>query len=65
MTLDEYRKEKGLTYNDIAAAIGLGNPMTVMRYCKGQRIPKPDMMKKIYDFSGGAVAPSDYYDFPS
>ena len=54
MTLEEYRKEKGLSYYNFGLELGIKgvqNPGTsVQRWCltaKVKRFPDPEMVKKI------------------
>ena len=36
--------------------------VSVGRYLAGQRIPNPEVMARIKDWSSGAVMPNDFYD---
>lgn len=48
-----------------AAARQLGTTQQCLaRACDGQRIPRKDLMQRIYDWSDGMVQPNDFYDLP-
>ena len=42
----KYRKQAGLTQKELAAALGIA-PQNISVYETGQRIPKPDTLKRI------------------
>lgn len=33
----------------------------INKYCLGQRIPRPDVMRKIFAATNGAVTPNDFF----
>ncbi|RVT95222.1 XRE family transcriptional regulator [Rhodovarius crocodyli] len=64
MTLDEYRAREGLSYEALAERLGFAGPnaaRTVHRYAGGERIPRPDAMRRIMEATGGKVTPTDFY----
>lgn len=63
MKLGDWRREKGLTQQDVADAIECVLP-TVARYEAGSRVPEQDAMRRIFVFTRGAVRPDDFYDLP-
>ena len=66
MTLKEWIKQNGLSYNKAATKIGIKNknPATnLQRYSTGQRIPHKKVMEKIYFATNKKVQPNDFYDF--
>ena len=69
MTLEEYRKDKGLSYYNFGLELGImgvQNPGTsVQRWCltsKIKRFPDPQMVKKIIDVTKGKVKIGDLYE---
>ncbi len=63
MILDVYLKKEGISRKDFAAYVG-ENPENVSRYCLGSRIPRPEVMRKIYVATRGLVTPNDFYGLP-
>lgn len=61
MTLSEYLERHGLTYAAFADQIGVGSGAVVHRYANGVRMPRPKIMKRIVEESGGEVQPGDFY----
>ena len=69
MKLEEWRKEKKLSYYNMGIAlniIGVQNPGTsVQRWCltaKIKRFPDPEMVKKIIDLTKSKVNYKDLYE---
>jgi len=69
MTLEEYRKEKGLSYYNFGLERGIRrvqNPGTsVQRWCltrKVKRFPDPEMVKKILEVTNNKVSIKDLYE---
>ena len=69
MTLEEYRKEKKLSYYNLGlelGIIGVQNPGTsVQRWCltaKVKRFPDPKMVAKILEVTENKVTIKDLYD---
>ena len=60
MDLRTFRLAERLTLREIAERIGVAHPRTVHRYETG-RIPKPDVMARIVQATGGKVRPEDFY----
>lgn len=46
---------------ELGRAIGVGQA-AVNRYIRGERIPRPDVMRRIVETTNGAVGPADFYD---
>lgn len=63
MKLQNYLALNAVKQKDFAARIG-ENQTCVNRYCLGQRIPRPDVMRKIFCETNGAVTPNDFFDLP-
>ena len=69
MKLEEWRKEKNLSYYNMGTAlgiIGVQNPGTsVQRWCltsKIKRFPDPSMVKKILEITKNKVNYKDLYE---
>jgi len=69
MKLEEWRKEKNLSYYNMGTALGIvgvQNPGTsVQRWCltaKIKRFPDPEMVKKIIDLTKSKVKYKDLYE---
>jgi hypothetical protein len=69
MTLEQYRKDKGLSYYNLGlelGIVGVQNPGTsVQRWCltsKIKRFPDPQMVKKIVDLTKSKVTIKDLYE---
>lgn len=50
---------------EFARLIGVGSRMAVLRYRRGERIPRPDVMRRIVEVTQGQVGPADFYGLPS
>lgn len=64
MKLETYLAQVAVKQKDFAEEIGDG-PHNINRYCRGHRIPKPSVMRKIYAATGGLVDANSFYDLPS
>ena len=67
MKLSEYRKKEKISHYEFGRRLNLTgiNPATnVQRWClesKEKRFPKPNMVKKILEVTGGKVTLQDLY----
>ena len=64
--LEKYRVKKKLTYKQLAKHLlveGKSPQSTVLKWCKGTRIPRPENMKIIYRATKGQVQAKDFYEF--
>jgi DNA-binding transcriptional regulator YdaS (Cro superfamily) len=59
MQLKEYMDAMGVSPLAFAHQLGVSNP-TVYRWLDGQRVPEPEMMRRIYSATKGTVAPNDW-----
>lgn len=59
MTLDEYRKENGLTIYDLGRRLDL-DPSSVSRLCRGERMPCTQTMDSIGRETSGTVTYADF-----
>ncbi|WP_229678209.1 helix-turn-helix domain-containing protein [Caldovatus sediminis] len=65
MTLREFRQLHGLSLAEMAERLGVHSARTVQRYEAGERIPEPDVMRRIVMATGGAVTPNAFYQTPT
>jgi transcriptional regulator with XRE-family HTH domain len=63
MDLITYRRTHKLTQEALADRIGVSQP-AYARYEAGQRVPRPAIMARIVEATGGAVTVSDLYRAP-
>ncbi|WP_439813998.1 helix-turn-helix domain-containing protein [Zavarzinia sp. CC-PAN008] len=64
MRFAEWRREQGLTLEEVAEKIGRHHS-SVSRYERGTRMPDPEAMAAIVRETGGAVQPNDFYTLPA
>lgn len=62
MKLAEFKKQQNLTDEALAALIGDCTVSGLRKWIAGDRMPRPDQMKRIVSATGGAVMPNDFYD---
>lgn len=62
MKLLEWRLANGLSMKQCADGVGYWWS-TWRRWELGYRIPDPEPMRRIYEFTKGAVTPNDFYPF--
>lgn len=61
MRLKTYLHLNKLSVAAFAERIGM-SPSVVCRYSNGRIIPRPGVMQRIYDVTGGQVTFADFYD---
>ena len=61
MRLEQWIRAKCLTNAQFGEIIGVSS-VAVSRYRKGNRFPRPIVMKKIAMATKGRVGPDDFYD---
>jgi len=59
--LELWIEKSGKTQEQIAADLGVTQG-SVSRWCLGLAIPRPEMMAKIVEYTGGEVQPNDFYE---
>lgn len=64
MQLSEYLKDAEKSQAEFARDIG-EKPQTVGRYVAGKRKPEEDVMRKIFNATGGKVTANDFYGLPA
>ena len=60
MTLVNYLRKKRLTQQQFADMLGVAQSL-VSDWTLGKRVPRPAMMSRIADLTGGRVKPADFY----
>ena len=63
MKLKEYLAQFAVKQKDFAEQIG-DIPQNINRYCRGRRMPKPPVMRKIFEATGGLVDANSFYLLP-
>lgn len=60
MKLKTYIDANGLTYETFARKQGGVSRSAVEKWCRGERVPHPDQLRRIYAVTDGAVTPNDF-----
>lgn len=60
MKLRQYRDTHNLTLAQMAEQVGVSE-VSMSRYERGDRMPRPEVMRKIGEVTGGAVRPNDFF----
>lgn len=60
MKLKTYIEAHRLSYETAAALIGNVSRSAVIKWCRGERVPHPDQLRRIYAVTDGAVTPNDF-----
>jgi transcriptional regulator with XRE-family HTH domain len=60
MKLREYLDDRNFTANDFGGIVGVSGH-AVLKWMRGERVPRPDIMEKIVEATSGAVQPNDFY----
>jgi transcriptional regulator with XRE-family HTH domain len=61
MELRSYLVEQSLTCEGFAKLVGV-TERAVIKWRRGERIPRPEHIKKINKVTAGAVGPNDFFD---
>ena len=64
MTLSEYLDLTGLSVPALQKKLGIRTVDSVYKYLRGDHIPSPEVMARIFKATNGAVQPNDFYDLP-
>lgn len=64
MKLSEYMEAESLTPADVAQKIGVQSVATIYRYTAGTRRPSSKMLRRIHEFTNGAVTANDFFHAP-
>ena len=63
MTLEDFRRQKALSFEALAALLGLAGKnaaRTAHRYALHERTPRADMLRKIAEVTDGEVTANDF-----
>ena len=60
MRLQDWKELHSYSYAEMANILGVQNSMTIYRYCKLSRFPKPEMVEKIENVTKMAVTAQDF-----
>lgn len=63
MTLSQYLEERKISQQAFAQQIGV-DPISVYRWCKGDRFPR-EHIQKIMELTGGEVTANDFFGVSS
>lgn len=61
MTLQTYLKKHGISIRQFADLIGVRRE-SARRYAAGERVPRPTVMRRIRDVTGGKVTADSFVD---
>lgn len=62
MKLADWLKKHKITPTEFGRRIGVESPSTTARYARGERVPRPSIMKKIIEETKGQVQPNDFHE---
>lgn len=60
MTLSDYMALRGIDDAGLAALLGDCSESGVRKWRYGERVPRPEQMKRIAEVTAGAVTPNDF-----
>ena len=60
MKLSEWMEREKVSVEDLARRLGR-TPMQVWRYRAGKSMPRPAVMRRIIEITGGAVTANDFF----
>lgn len=60
MKLAQYLTEQNISPEQFAADLGGLSASGVRKWLYGERVPRPDQMRKIAELTGGRVEPNDF-----
>ncbi len=63
MKFKAYLEEKDISLAQASTELDVSTEC-VRLWAEEKRIPRPDQMKRIYNWSHGVVTPNDFYDLP-
>lgn len=65
MRLVDWRKRKGWTQKRLATELGVSQSyVSQMERARGPIVPTSAVMIEIFEITGGAVQPNDFFDLP-
>ena len=60
MKLETYLLENDMTPTAFSRQIGVSH-VSIVRYMSGDRVPRPEIMNRMFMLTEGAVGPSDFF----
>ena len=63
MKIKEWRETLGLNMASLATKLGCHRSQ-ILRIERGETLPSPEFIERVYRESGGLVGPTDFYDMP-
>lgn len=60
MKLREYLDDRKIPANDFGGIVGVSSH-AVLKWIRGERVPRPEIMEKIVKATSGVVQPNDFY----
>lgn len=60
MTLSDFMATQNIRPAEMAALIGDVSASGVIKWARGERIPRPDQQRRIFDATDGKVTPNDF-----
>lgn len=60
MKLAQYLTDKNISPEQFAADMGGLSTSGIRKWMYGERVPRPDQMRKIAELTGGLVEPNDF-----
>lgn len=61
MLFKDWIKKTGKTQQEVANDLGVAQGL-ISSWCNGERLPRPENMAKIVEYTGGEVQPNDFYE---
>lgn len=66
MRLAEWRKQEGYTQQRLADELETAQSwIALIERSNDAKVPAPELMRRIYRLTRGAVTPNDFYDLPA
>lgn len=60
MKLSAYMQKHGLSLDDVARLVGDVSASGVLKWSRGERVPRPDQQRRIHEITKGEVEPNDF-----
>ena len=60
MKLSAYMELKKLKPEELARQMGNASASGIIKWMREERVPRPDQQRRLFDLTGGAVAPNDF-----
>ena len=60
MRLATYLSANQISVEDFASLLGEVSASGVTKWVRGERVPRPDQMRRIAELTGGQVKPNDF-----